>query len=297
MNRWILASRPRTLPAAAVPVWVGSTLAIARDGFELVAAGLCLGFALLIQVGTNFANDYADFEKGADSESRIGPPRAVAMGLIDPGTMKRATLLVLLAAFGLGLGLIPYGGVWLVVVGVSSVVFAYAYTTGPYPLAYLGLGDVFVICYFGLIAVGVTEYVQTGSFSLSGWALGLGVGLMTNNLLVVNNYRDAEEDAKVGKKTLVVRLGRPLALRQYQLSGYVAVGLAVVTALWEGWFLVLPVMVVAVRVRCDSLALAAATTAEDYGGVLARTVRRLLLYGGVLGGGILLSKLVLQGNG
>ena len=218
MKAWILASRPKTLPAAAIPVGVGSALAYAEDLFSWVPALICLGFALLVQIGTNFVNDYLDFQKGSDREDRIGPARAVASGWVSAIAMKRASIIVLAAAFCLGLGLIPYGGWWLLAVGVISILCAYLYTGGPYPLAYHGLGDLFVVVFFGWVAVGCSYYVQTGHISREALALGLGVGLLVNNILVINNYRDADQDRVSGKKTLAVRFGRGVALLQYQIS-------------------------------------------------------------------------------
>ncbi len=163
---WLAAARPRTLPAAVAPVLVGSALAW-RDGvFDARAAGLCLVFGLLVQIGTNFANDYFDFVKGADTAARVGPRRAVAAGLIAPATMRAAMWAVFAAAFASGLGLIVWGGPWLVVIGVASIVCGIAYTGGPWPLGYHGLGDVFVFVFFGLVAVGATYFVQAGRVTI-----------------------------------------------------------------------------------------------------------------------------------
>ncbi len=222
---WLGAMRPRTLPAALAPVLVGSGLA-AHDGkFDPGAAALCLGFALLVQIGTNFANDYYDFVRGADTAARVGPRRAVAAGLIAPATMKAAMVAVFGATFICGLGLLAWGGPWLLVVGVASIVSGYAYTGGPMPLAYVGLGDVFVFVFFGLVAVGGTYFVQAGRLTLDAMLAGAPIGLLAANILVVNNYRDAETDAAAGKRTLVVRLGRGAA--RVQFVGSLAVALAV----------------------------------------------------------------------
>ncbi|MFP4069197.1 MAG: 1,4-dihydroxy-2-naphthoate polyprenyltransferase [Opitutales bacterium] len=232
---WIEAMRPKTLPAALAPVALGSAAAWEAGGFHGGAAAICLGFALLVQIGTNFANDYLDGIRGSDTDGRIGPQRAVAAGLVSPGTMKLAAVAVLASAFSLGLGLIPFGGWWLLAVGAASVACAWLYTGGPYPLAYNGLGDVFVVLFFGLIAVGCTYYVQTGSITGEVWLLGLGCGLLTNNILVVNNFRDVEEDRRAAKRTLVVRFGRRWARMQYVLSVLWA-GAVVIWLAWEmGW--------------------------------------------------------------
>lgn len=212
---WLAAARPRTLPAAVAPVLVGSALAW-RDGqFDAGAAALCLGFAVLIQIGTNFANDYFDFVQGADTAARIGPRRAVAAGWVAPVVMRRAMVLVFGAAFFLGLGLLHWGGPWLLVIGIASIVCGIAYTGGPWPLGYHGLGDVFVFLFFGLVAVGATYFVQAGRWSNEALLAGAAVGALAANILVVNNYRDAETDAAAGKRTLVVRFGRGVARAQF----------------------------------------------------------------------------------
>ncbi len=215
---WLEATRPKTLPAAICPVMVGSALAYAADAFQLLPALLCLSFALLVQIGTNFANDYLDGVRGSDTEQRLGPQRAVAAGLVSPARMKLAAVAVLFVAFITGLGLIPFGGWWLLGVGIASVLCAWLYTGGPYPLAYNGWGDVFVVFFFGLIAVGCTYYVQAGALSAVVLWSALACGLLINNILVVNNYRDTEEDRQSGKRTLAVSLGRNFALWQYRLT-------------------------------------------------------------------------------
>jgi len=215
---WLSAARPRTLPAAVAPVVVGSALAWRAGSFDARAAGVCLAFALLVQIGANFANDYYDFVRGADTVERVGPRRAVAAGLIAPAAMRRATFLTFGAALALGLLLVAWGGWWLVGVGLACVLSAVAYTGGPWPLGYFGLGDVFVFVFFGLVAVGVTYYVQAGTVSPEVWLAAAAIGLLTTNILVVNNYRDVATDRRAGKRTLVVRWGRGFALGQFAAS-------------------------------------------------------------------------------
>ena len=222
---WLDAARPRTLPAAIAPVVVGSALAAHEGRFAAGAAALCLGFALLVQIGTNFANDYYDFVHGADNATRVGPRRAVAAGLIAPATMRRAMWLVFTAAFALGLGLLAWGGPWLLVVGVASILCGIAYTGGPWPLGYHGLGDLFVFLFFGLVAVGVTYFVQAGRWTIDALLASIPIGVLAANILVVNNYRDAETDAAAGKRTLVVRLGRGAARVQFNLALAIAFAL------------------------------------------------------------------------
>ncbi|MBI5768256.1 MAG: 1,4-dihydroxy-2-naphthoate polyprenyltransferase [Verrucomicrobia bacterium] len=227
---WLGATRPRTLPAAVAPVLVGSALAW-RDGrFDVGAASLCLGFALLVQIGTNFANDYYDFVRGADNATRVGPRRAVAAGLIAPGTMRAAMWGVFAVAFVLGLSLIRWGGPGLLIVGVTSIVCGIAYTGGPWPLAYHGLGDVFVFVFFGLVAVGATYFVQAGQVTTGALLAAVPIGLLAANILVVNNYRDADTDAAANKRTLVVRLGRGAARVQFAASLAVAAAVPLVVA-------------------------------------------------------------------
>ena len=214
--------RPRTLPAAVSPVIVGSAVAAHDHRLDPAAASLCLTFAVLVQVGTNFANDYYDYVKGADTADRVGPRRAVAAGLVTPAAMRRAMAAVFLAAFVSGLGLIHWGGPWMLAVGLASIACGVAYTGGPLPLAYLGLGDLFVFVFFGLVAVSVTYFVQAGRVSRSALLAGVPMGLLCANILLVNNYRDADTDTLARKRTLVVRLGRGFAKVQFVASLAVA---------------------------------------------------------------------------
>lgn len=244
------AARPRTLPAAVAPVVVGAALAWRDGAFDGWAAGLCLAFALLVQVGTNFANDYYDFVHGADTAARVGPRRAVAAGLIRAEVMRRAMWAVFALAFGCGLGLLPWGGPWLLAVGVASIVCGIAYTGGPWPLGYHGLGDVFVFVFFGLVAVGATYFVQAGRMTGDVWLAAVPIGLLAANILVVNNYRDADTDAVAGKRTLVVRFGRRAARVQHGASLVVALAIPVALAIRDrqGWR-VLPLLLVPVAWR------------------------------------------------
>lgn len=221
-RHWIEAARPKTLPAAVIPVMVGTALAAAHRTADYGTAAICLLFALLVQVGANFANDYFDYIKGADTPGRVGPRRAVAAGLIAPRTMLIATWLVLGVAFTVGLLLVREGGWILLPIGVVSILCALAYTGGPFPLGYLGLGDLFVFIFFGLVAVDATFYVQAGGLAADATSCAAAIGLLATNILVANNYRDAEADARAGKKTLVVRFGRKFAVWQYALSQVVA---------------------------------------------------------------------------
>jgi 1,4-dihydroxy-2-naphthoate octaprenyltransferase len=266
------------LPAAIAPVIVGSALAFRDDVFDAVAAALCLGFALLIQIGTNFANDYYDFVHGADTAARVGPRRAVAAGLVSPRTMKHAMIAVFAAAFVLGLTLIAWGGPWLIAVGVASILSGLAYTGGPWPLAYHGWGDVFVFLFFGLIAVTVTYFVQAGEITSDALLAAVPIGLLAANILVVNNYRDVETDERAGKRTLVVQFGRRAARVQFGLSLLIAFAIPVLFALQEGsgWLLLplaaIPMAVLHVR------RLAQSKTPSELIALLGATGKLLALY-------------------
>lgn len=282
--------RIRTLPAAVAPVLVGSALAWQARGFDGLAAGLCLLFALLIQIGTNFANDYYDAVNGADTADRVGPVRAVAAGLIKAETMRRAMYAVLATAFVLGLTLIAWGGPWLLVIGVASVLCAIAYTGGPYPLGYNGLGDVFVFIFFGLVAVGTTFYVQLGSINGEVLMWSVPVGLLAANILVVNNYRDVDTDRVAGKRTLVVRWGRGFARFQFNFSLLIAwftpIGLAILRS--EIWLL-LPLLLLPLAWR-DSRRLRDSKTPSELIELLGDTGKLLALYALLLSAGLILSR-------
>ena len=288
IKHWLLASRPKTLPAAACPVAAGSVLAYADGVFQWIPASLALAFALLVQIGTNFANDYFDFKKGADTEKRKGPARAVASGWITPQAMLRATILVLAIAFICGLCLIPFGGWMLLGIGILSIACAIAYTGGPYPLAYKGLGDVFVILFFGIVAVCFTYYVQAGVFTWVSLAVGIAIGLLINNLLVINNVRDIDEDRGSNKMTLPARYGRNFGLVQYQMS----ITVACLIALALGLFFDKPAFFGAAMSypigRYLGILTMNAKTPAQYGRVLAFTSGFLILYAALLVGGVVL---------
>ena len=220
---WISAARPRTLPASASPVIAASAYAFYAGTFRWVPAVLCLLFALLAQVASNMANDYFDYVKGSDKAGRVGPRRAVASGDITPRAMLMGTFCVLGVACAVGLGLVFFAGWQLIPIGVIIALFALAYTAGPYPLAYHGLGDVTVFLFFGLVAVNMTYYVQALQFDADVFLLSIAMGLLSINILLVNNYRDMEEDAAANKRTTVVLFGRRFALWWYFVNGLVAV--------------------------------------------------------------------------
>lgn len=287
---WLSATRPRTLPAAVAPVLVGSALAWHAGALDLAAAGICLGFALLIQIGTNFANDYYDFVQGADTAARVGPRRAVAAGLIAPATMKRAMWLVFAGAFLLGLSLLAWGGPWLLAVGVASIVCGIAYTGGPFPLGYHGLGDLFVFIFFGLVAVGATYFVQAGHWTTDVLLASIPIGLLAANILVVNNYRDVETDTVAGKRTLVVRLGRGAARAQFNLSLLVAFAMpAVFVARGYPWPMLLP-LIAAPRGWLDARRLRTSRSPAELIALLGDTGKLLAAYAVLFSLGLALSR-------
>ena len=296
LQKWILASRPKTLPAAIVPVGIGGALAAAMDAFSLVPWMICMVFAVLIQIGTNFANDYYDYQKGADDERRIGPKRAVASGWISPSSMKSGMIIVYLVAFMFGCLLVPYGGWWLILIGILSILCGIAYTGGPYPLGYNGWGDVFVFIFFGWVATGCTFYVQQGSFafshgSLSGaiWILLAGSvpGALATNLLVVNNVRDAPLDREAGKRTLVARFGRKFGVYEYGLMALLTILIPIVFAVngnLPGCYLILIVLPLFVR---TVFRLNKAVDRLTYNSLLGTTALLLILGGALFAIGLL----------
>ena len=242
---WLMAARPQTLPAAAAPVVVGVGLAVDAGVFAPLPAVAALVGAALIQIGTNFANDYYDAIQGADTDDREGFTRVVASGIIDPHEVKRAMWLTFAAAVLVGTYLVAVGGVPILVIGLASVAAGIAYTGGPYPLGYHGLGDLFVFVFFGVVAVTGTYYVQAvtavdglfplwvpdGTVTLAAVVASLPIAALSTNILVVNNVRDREEDAETGKRTLAVRFGYRFSRGQF----LALLALAYLTPLWFAW--------------------------------------------------------------
>lgn len=212
---WVGAARPRTLPAAVVPVLVGLGVTAHERSIDWPTAAATLLAALLIQIGTNLANDYYDFVRGADTTARVGPRRITQAGLAEPATVRRAALAVLGLAAAVGIHLVAIGGWPILAVGMLSLVSALAYTGGPWPLAYHGLGEVFVFLFFGVIAVTGTVWLQTGHVSTLALLASLPVACLATAILVVNNLRDISTDAEAGKRTLAVRLGAAATRAEY----------------------------------------------------------------------------------
>lgn len=236
---WLLAARPKTLPAAVAPVIVGTAVAIAEGGFAPLAVLAAVAVALLLQIAANFSNDVFDFHRGADTHTRLGPPRVVQQGLIPPRQVMLATGIVIVASMLAGLYLVWRGGWPILVLGLLAILSAVAYTGGPAPLGYLGLGDLFVFIFFGLVAVAGTAYVQTGDLTNLAWLAALPMGCFATAILVVNNLRDIEGDRAAGKRTLAVRLGAGGARREYALLiavAYLLPPLLWVLGLISGWW-------------------------------------------------------------
>jgi 1,4-dihydroxy-2-naphthoate octaprenyltransferase len=218
---WLLAARPKTLVASIIPVSLGVSLAYEQSkhiSFDLIV--MCFLFSILVQIATNFANDFFDSLTGADSERTLGPKRFSDQGFIKGVHLRNVSYILLLFAFALGVFMMEISGAnrWLLFVGLASVLCALAYTGGPFPFAYNGLGDVFVILFFGFVAVTTTHYVlvtDTGGIWKPNWIVPLGVGFIINNLLVVNNYRDRITDKKVRKNTIIVLLGKRFGIALY----------------------------------------------------------------------------------
>lgn len=285
---WLLASRPATLPAAVVPVLVGTAVGAARAPLRLLPFVAALLGALLIQVATNFANDYSDFHRGADTPDRLGPTRVTQSGLLSPAQVRRA----IVATFGLavlvGLYLVWVGGWPILAIGVLSILAGLAYTGGPWPFGYHGLGDVFVFVFFGLVAVMGSAYLQTGDWGADALLASIPVGVLATNILVVNNLRDLPTDRVAGKGTLAVRIGAAATRAQYTALVAVAYLVPVVALAWRGasaWVL-LPLLTLPVAAGLVR-AVMRGTAGRELNPVLARSGRLHLLFGVLWAAGLL----------
>ncbi len=288
-KHWITAIRPPTLPAAVAPVLVGTAAASGiEDSFRLTVFIATLAAAILIQIGTNFANDVFDFEHGADTTDRLGPPRVTQSGLISPERVRLGTVVTFGGAAAIGVYLIVVGGWPILAIGVLSILAGIAYTGGPWPLGYHGLGDVAVFVFFGMVAVIGTYYLQTDTVSSTVVVAAVPVGLLVTAILVVNNLRDIETDQQAGKRTLAVRIGEPATRLQYValvLGPYLLT--PVLWAMDAGvWvlltYLSLPVALVLVR------AVLSGTTGRGLNDILKRTALLHFAFGALLALGLLL---------
>jgi 1,4-dihydroxy-2-naphthoate octaprenyltransferase len=214
---WVVAIRPATLPAAIGPVLVGLAVAISLGVFEPLPAVAALAVALLLQIASNVGNDLSDFRSGVDTDERLGPPRAAAQGLLNQREMLAGLGLIVGLAGLVGLYLVSVGGLVILVLGVAAVISAFAYSGGPWPYGYHGLGEVFVFVFFGLVAVAGTTYLQTLTWEPLAFAAAVPVGALITSVLVVNNLRDIDTDARTGKRTLAVMLGERGAMAEYDV--------------------------------------------------------------------------------
>jgi 1,4-dihydroxy-2-naphthoate octaprenyltransferase len=286
MSVWISAARLRTLPAAIVPVIVGTAVARACGGIAWGPALAALAGAIAIQIGTNFANDVFDAEKGADTAERIGPLRAVSAGLISAAQMKRAMIAAFAVASAFGLYLVASAGWPIVAIGIASIISGIAYTGGPWPLGYHGLGDVFVMVFFGFVAVCGTVFVQLHAVPCLAWWAAIPVGSLATAILVVNNLRDRGTDVRAGKRTLAVRFGRRAALVEYALLLAAAYAVPIALAVHHPWR-ALPVITAPLAlVRLGQLA--AASDGPTFNGLLAATGQLLLLHGVLFSAGLVM---------
>jgi 1,4-dihydroxy-2-naphthoate polyprenyltransferase len=288
LRLWLLAARPRTLPAAVAPVLVGTALAISEDVFRALPFVAALIGSVFIQIGTNLSNDYSDARRGADTEDRLGPVRVTAGGLMPPKRVLVGTYVAFGIAVAAGLYLAAVAGWELLVVGAASILAGVLYTGGPRPYGYEGLGEVFVFLFFGLVAVAGSYFVQTEELRWEAFALAVPVGLLAAAILVVNNIRDIETDRRAGKRTLAVKLGRQRARKLFTVMVVISflVPPLLVPAL-SAWVLLAlaalplaPPLIRTVATRTDGRAL---------NGALAGTGRLLAVYSLLLALGVLLS--------
>ena len=277
---WWVAARPKTLWAAVAPVLIGAAMAYAVQPLHIVALAFTLLGALLIQIGTNFCNDYADFKKGADTDDRIGPLRLTQAGLVSPAAMLAATVIAFTLAGACSVYLIARSGWPIAVIGVASITSGALYTAGPRPLGYMGLGDLFVLIFFGPVAVGGTYFIQTGALTAPVLLAGFAPGLLSVAILVVNNLRDIDGDRQAGKRTLAVRFGPGFARAQYLTCVIGAVAITPVLVVWEGRHPA-PVIasVVTLALSVTPIKTVFCTTAGSaLNPILAATARMLLVY-------------------
>ena len=243
--------RLRTLPVSLAGVLCGTACALLQGSFNAVVALLCALFAALAQIASNFGNEYYDYKNGIDRKGREGFRRGVTEGEISPIAMKRATYMTLALAAIVGCCMLFFGPWWLILVGATIALFALGYSAGPYPLSHHGLGDVAVVIFFGIVPVTFTCYLQTGAFDISTLLTSLAVGLLAANVLIVNNYRDMEDDKAVNKNTTVVIFGRKVMAWCYMLAGFVAMVAMVpvwqVLRLWS-----LPIVLVYLVLHCKN---------------------------------------------
>jgi len=279
IKSWIEAMRLRTLPVSMAGVIAGTGCAIMLDSFKAAPAIACLVFAVLAQIAANFGNEYYDYKNGIDRKGRAGFRRSVTEGEIDPRSMKKATFTVLALAAAVGCTMLLYGPWWLMIVGILIMIFALAYSAGPYPLSHHGLGDLSVVIFFGIVPVTFTCFLQTGDLEGMNMIIpaSIAVGLLAANVLIVNNYRDMEDDAAAGKRTTVVIFGRRVMSMVYLFSGIA--GMAVMIPVWIRlplWGAAIPIVYIILHLKVW-LTLRQATGAA-LNPLLGRTALNLLVF-------------------
>ena len=287
-SAWILASRPKTLVAALLPVIIGAAWAYGRQEFDWAIAGLILLSATCIQIGTNFANDYSDFKKGADTHERLGPTRVTQAGLLSPRAVFIGTVTVFALAILFAIPLMLRGGWPILAIGLSGILFGWMYTGGPYPLGYNGLAEFFVLTYFGVLAVAGTSYLFTLEWTLLTFLLGLIPGILACGLLAVNNVRDEQTDRKAGKRTPVVRFGRMFGKIEFAASLFLPYLLLL--ALWQHlttYAILLPLLALPLAFAPMS-AVWTKADGPSLNRALAQTARHMLVFGLLLTIGLLL---------
>jgi len=278
LRAWLLASRPKTLTGASVPVAIGIVLAYVGNPyfFKIIPAVLCFLFAFIMQIDANFINDFFDYAKGVDNEKRLGPKRACAEGWVSASSMKRAIAFTTVFACAVGLPLILWGGPELVIIGVLCVLFCFLYTTH---LSYMGLGDLLVVVFFGIVPVCITYYIQLHTCTWPVFVSSVACGLIIDTLMVVNNYRDRDTDILSGKRTLITRIGERNSRYLYLMLG--VTGLLFGLVYWSNdkvWAFILPLFYLIPHyftyrrmVRIDK--------GPDLNAVLSMTARNILIYG------------------
>ncbi len=290
LRLWVVAARPRTLPAAVAPVLVGTALAGYQDVFHSPRFICALVASVFIQIGTNLANDYSDARRGADTEDRLGPVRVTAGGLLPPRRVLIGTWVAFGIAVAAGIYLVAVAGWQLLLVGAASIAAGVLYTGGPRPYGYEGLGELFVFLFFGIVAVAGSYYVQTEHLRWEAFALAVPIGLLAAAILVVNNVRDIDTDRRAGKQTLAVRLGRMRARQLYAAMIVAAFVAPVAIAAADGltWFILFPLLAIPLAVPLVRT-VGTRTDGPSLNGALAGTGRLLALYSILLAVGILMS--------
>lgn len=288
LKAWILAIRPKTLTAASIPVMIGCALAYVYGYFQFTPALLCFLFAFLMQIDANFINDLYDFLKGTDREDRLGPERACAQGWITTKAMKVGIILTTLASGIVGVSLLYYGGIEMIPVGIACILFAFLYTAGPYPLAYHGWGDALVLIFFGIVPVGCTFYVMAHEWNTAVTLASIACGLVIDTLLMVNNFRDREQDTLSGKRTLVVRLGARAGLILYFLLGMVACWCCVYFIMIGKIYAALLPQIYLIPHILTTQRMAKINRGKQLNSILGETSRNMLLFGMLLTLGLVL---------